>query len=149
MVDLTKPSELTILRDMAYLTLMRVLAEEITIHQDQRGVVFEALSPDALASQRNVHVVMTEPGGIRGNHQHQLGTEIVIVYGPALVRLRDGEEIEDREVAEGCVVRLTIPPGVSHAFKNTGQQPNLLICFNTEVHDRNNPDVVPDVLIKD
>lgn len=127
---------------------MRVIVEEITIHQDQRGVVFEALRPDALASQRNVHVVVTKPGGIRGNHQHRFGTEVVIVYGPALVRLRDGEEIEERVVAEGCAVRFTIPTGVSHAFKNTGEQPNLLICFNTEVHDQSNPDVVPDVLIK-
>jgi UDP-2-acetamido-2,6-beta-L-arabino-hexul-4-ose reductase len=128
---------------------MRAIVEEITIHQDQRGVIFEPLSPDALAAQHNVHVVLTEPGGIRGNHQHRLGTEIVTVYGPALVRLRDGEEIEERIVAEGCVVRFTIPTGVSHAFKNIGERSNLLICFNTEVHDQSNPDVVPDVLIKD
>jgi len=128
---------------------MRVIAEEIPVNRDRRGVVFEPLSADALASQRNVHVVLTEPGGIRGNHQHQSGTEIVTVYGPALVRLRDGKEIEERVVQEGCAVRFVIPAGVAHAFKNIGERPNLLICFNTEMHDRSNPDVVPDVLIKD
>lgn len=128
---------------------MRVTIEEITIQQDQRGVVFEPLTTDALASQRNVHVVLTESGGVRGNHQHQLGTETVTVYGPALVRLRDGEEFHERIVADGCVARFIIPAGVSHAFKNIGERPNLLICFNTGVHDQNNPDIVPDILIKE
>jgi len=127
---------------------MRVTIEEITIHQDERGVVFEPISPDALTAQRNVHVVLTEPGGIRGNHRHQFGTEIVVVYGPALVRLRDGKEMEERILPQGCAFRFTISPGVSHAFKNIGERPNLLICFNTEVHDQNKPDVLPDVLIE-
>jgi dTDP-4-dehydrorhamnose 3,5-epimerase-like enzyme len=127
---------------------MRVIAEEITAHRDERGEVFEPLGFEALASQRNVHVVLTKPGGVRGNHRHLYGAEIVTVYGAALVRLRDGDEIEDRVVAEGCVVRFTIPPGVSHAFKNIGEQPNLLICFNTEAHDKSDPDLVRDVLIE-
>jgi UDP-2-acetamido-2,6-beta-L-arabino-hexul-4-ose reductase len=127
---------------------MRVRVEEITSHKDHRGVVFEPLGLDALPSQRNVHVVLTKPGGVRGNHHHRRGTESVIVYGPALVRFRDGEEIEERVVAEGCAVRFTIPAGVSHAFKNNGEEPNLLVCFNTEVHDQSNPDVVVDVLIE-
>ncbi|HYA41126.1 MAG TPA: hypothetical protein VEF34_07470 [Syntrophobacteraceae bacterium] len=131
------------------MALTKVVIEEITMHRDQRGVVFEPLSADALAAQRNVHVVLTEPGGIRGNHRHKFGTEIVIVCGPALVRLRDGEEIEERVVGEGCAVRLTIPAKVSHAFKNIGERPNLLICFNNEVHDRGNSDVALDLLIKD
>ena len=127
---------------------MRVIVEEITIHQDARGGVFEPIEADALAAQRNVHVVLTEPGGIRGNHHHRLGTEVVTVYGSAWVRLRDGEEIEDRVVAEGQALRFTIPAGVSHAFKNIGERPNFLICFNTEAHDRGEPDVVRDILIE-
>jgi len=132
----------------AYFLLMRVVIEKIVIHQDLRGAVFEPITADALAAQRNVHVVLTESGGVRGNHRHRFGTEVVTVYGPALVRLRDGEEIEDRIVAEGKAVRFTIPAGVSHAFKNIGKRRNLLICFNTEAHDEGNPDVVHDVLIE-
>ncbi|MHC1725244.1 MAG: hypothetical protein AB9866_04400 [Syntrophobacteraceae bacterium] len=127
---------------------MRVIVEEIATYQDQRGAVFEPLGADALAAQRNVHVVLTEPGGIRGNHRHRFGTEIAVVYGPALVRLRDGVESEDRVVAEGRAVRFTITAGVSHAFKNIGDKPDLLICFNTEAHDKGDPDVISDVLIE-
>jgi dTDP-4-dehydrorhamnose 3,5-epimerase-like enzyme len=127
---------------------MRVIVDEIALHRDQRGVVFEPLDEARLATQRNVHVVLTERGCIRGNHYHRRGTEVITVYGPALVRLREGAELEDRIVAEGQALRFTIPPGISHAVKNTGDRPNLLIAFNTEVHNREAPDVVCDVLIE-
>ena len=128
---------------------MGVIVDEIVTHRDHRGVVFEPLGPDALGVQRNAHVVLTEPGFIRGNHRHRIGTEIVVVYGPALVRFRDGREIAERVVSDGDVARFTFPAGVSHAFKNIGDRPNLLVCFNTFVHDRNNPDTEPDDLIED
>ncbi len=65
-----------------------------------------------------------------------------------LIRLRDGDERMDLEVAEGEVIKLTIPPGVAHAFKNTGRAPNAMIAFNTEPHDPAAPDVVREVLIE-
>ncbi len=127
---------------------MRVTVDEVALHRDQRGVVFEPLDEARLVTQHNVHVVLTEPGRIRGNHYHRKGTEVVTVYGPALVRLREGTEIENTVVAEGQALRFTIPPGISHAVKNTGDRPNLLIAFNTEAHNREAPDVVRDVLIE-
>jgi dTDP-4-dehydrorhamnose 3,5-epimerase-like enzyme len=127
---------------------MRVIVDEIALHRDQRGVVFEPLDEVRLATQRNVHVVLTEPGCIRGNHYHRKGTEVITVYGPALVRLREDAELEERIVAEGQALRFTIPPGISHAVKNTGDRPNLLIAFNSEVHNWEAPDVVCDVLIE-
>jgi dTDP-4-dehydrorhamnose 3,5-epimerase-like enzyme len=127
---------------------MRVIVDEIALHRDQRGVVFEPLDEARLTTQRNVHVVLTEPGCIRGNHYHRKGTEVITVYGPALVRLREDAELEERIVAEGQALRFTIPPGISHAVKNTGDRPNLLIAFNSEVHNWEAPDVVCDVLIE-
>ena len=55
------------------------------------GSVFEPLEPECLPSQRNIHVVVTEPGCVRGNHYHTRGTEVITVQGPALVRIRDGQ----------------------------------------------------------
>ncbi len=128
---------------------MGVTVDEIVIHRDRRGVVFEPIGPDTLGVQRNAHVVLTEPGFVRGNHRHRLGTEIIVVYGPALVRFRDGQQIAERVVADGGAARFTFPPGASHAFKNIGARPNLLVCFNTSVHHRDQPDTEPDVLIED
>ena len=128
---------------------MRVGVDEVAVHRDVRGVVFEPLGPEALRAQRNVHVVISEPGAIRGNHRHRTGVETVTVYGPALVRLRDAGAISEQVVAAGALVRFTIPSGVSHAFKNIGDGPNLLVCFNTAVHDPHEPDAEPDILIED
>ncbi|MGC9195188.1 MAG: cupin domain-containing protein, partial [Syntrophobacteraceae bacterium] len=97
----------------------------------------------------NVHVVVTEPGAVRGNHRHRFGIETVVVYGPALVRIREGGKSTESVVAEGDSVRFTFPPGVSHAFKNIGHGPNLLVCFNTRAHERQHPDTEADILIED
>ena len=127
---------------------MRVGIEKLTMHSDARGAVVEPLAAAALAAQQNVHVVVSQPGAVRGNHYHQVGTERITVIGPALARFRDGGEISEVPVAANQAVRFTIPPGVSHAFKNTGAQPAILIAFNTLPHDRNLPDLFRDVLIE-
>ncbi len=121
--------------------------ESLPVHRDARGGVFEPLAPAAFAGQRNVHVVLTEPGAVRGNHYHDRGTEVLSVMGPALVRTRRGAEVTDTQVPAGEVSRFTIPPGVGHAIRNTGTTPIVLVSFNTELHDPENPDVVRDVLL--
>ncbi len=125
-----------------------VRIEILTCHRDPRGTVFEPLAANDIAKYRNVHVVITLPGAIRGNHQHVRGSEITSVVGPVLVRYREAESLRDVEVPAGEVWRFTFPPGVAHAFKNTGQQPFILASFNTEEHDQTAPDAVRDVLIE-
>jgi UDP-2-acetamido-2,6-beta-L-arabino-hexul-4-ose reductase len=127
---------------------MRVLIEQLELHQDERGSVFEALDPLHISRQENVHVVVTQPGCIRGNHYHTRGTEVIVVCGPALVRLRDGQAIEDISVAQDQALRLTIPPGVSHAIRNTGDRPNVMIAFNSVAYSQEQPDVFRDVLLE-
>ncbi|MEN3334495.1 MAG: UDP-2-acetamido-2,6-beta-L-arabino-hexul-4-ose reductase [Blastocatellia bacterium] len=126
---------------------MRVIIETLNLHSDARGPVVEPLDAAGLAAQKNIHVAISQPGCVRGNHYHQLGTEIITVIGPALARFREGEEISDVPIAANEAVRFTIPPGVSHAIKNTGAQPCVMVAFNTILHDRNAPDVFRDVLI--
>jgi dTDP-4-dehydrorhamnose 3,5-epimerase-like enzyme len=124
-----------------------ITIEALSFPTDARGLVLEPIGPDALPLQRNAHLTLTAPGAIRGNHYHERGTEVTVVLGPALARYRDGGAIRDFHVAEGLAYRFTIPPGVAHAFRNTGQGPMVLIGFNTVVHDPARPDVVRDVLI--
>jgi dTDP-4-dehydrorhamnose 3,5-epimerase-like enzyme len=115
--------------------------QQLTVHADGRGAVFEPLEPALLQGWRNVHAVVTEPGAIRGNHRHLRGTEISAVLGPALVRYRTGERIEEFSVPAGEAWRFVFPPGTAHAFKNTGAKPFVLVSFNTEQHDAARPDV--------
>jgi UDP-2-acetamido-2,6-beta-L-arabino-hexul-4-ose reductase len=121
--------------------------ERVALHADPRGLVFEPLAPADIPAQRNVHVVLTEPGAVRGNHLHERGTEVVVVLGPALVRLREEAGVRDVIVPAREAYRLVIPPRVSHAFRAEGDAPMLLVGFNTEPHDPAAPDVVRDLLI--
>lgn len=125
----------------------RIIIEAIPFASDARGLVLEPIGPDAFPHQRNAHLVLTAPGGVRGNHYHVRGSEVTVAIGPGLFRYRDGGEVRDVHIPEGRAFRFTIPPGVAHAFQNTGDGTMVLLGFNTEAHDPARPDVVRDVLI--
>lgn len=126
---------------------VRTLIEPLQAHRDARGSLFEPLNDRELASQKNVHVVLTEPGGVRGNHFHRTAVEMTAVVGPCLVRLKEVEQVRDIEVPAGEIWRFTIPPGVVHAYRNTGMGPMVLVSFNTGLHDPANPDTVREALL--
>jgi dTDP-4-dehydrorhamnose 3,5-epimerase-like enzyme len=126
----------------------QAIIDEVSFPKDHRGFVIEPLDPERLPQQRNVHVAMTAPGAIRGNHYHEHSSEVSIVIGPALVRLRENGAVRDVHVPEGVAYRFTFPPGVSHAFQNTGARPLFLMAFNTAAFDPVNPDLVRDVLLQ-
>jgi dTDP-4-dehydrorhamnose 3,5-epimerase-like enzyme len=118
----------------------QVEISKLAAHYDARGLLFEPLDPPRLTGWKNVHAVITEPGAVRGNHRHLRGTEMTAVVGPALVRYCEGGQTCDAVVPAGEVWRFQFPPGVAHAFKNTGDRPFLLVSFNTELHDPAAPD---------
>lgn len=89
--------------------------------RDARGVVFEPLDAAALAAQRNVHVVLSVPG----------------------------TRIETIDVPAGAAWRFEFPPGVAHAFENTGRETQVLVAFATQPHDPANPDTFRDTLLGD
>lgn len=126
---------------------MRTKIETLRTHHDVRGSLFEPADGHHLADKQNVHVVLTQPGYVRGNHVHIVGTEISVVTGPALARLKEDGQIHDIEVPAGETWRFTIPPGVSHAYKNTGEGVMVLVGFNTERHDPERPDVARDEIL--
>jgi dTDP-4-dehydrorhamnose 3,5-epimerase-like enzyme len=111
------------------------IVQSVKTHRDVRGSVFEPLDDAELAAQKNVHVVLTQPNEVRGNHVHRNAVEITSVAGPCLIRLKEDGEIRDLLVPAGEIWRLTIPPGVVHAFRNTGEGVMVLVSFSTQVHD--------------
>ena len=115
--------------------LTRTRIETIKSHQDPRGSVFEPLNAAELTGQRNVHVVLTQPNGVRGNHVHLKAVETMTVVGPCQVRLKEADGLRDVEVPAGETWRFTIPPGVAHAYRNRSSAPAVLISFSTRVHD--------------
>ena len=109
--------------------------QAVKTHRDARGTLFEPLTDAELHAQKNVHVVLTQPNEVRGNHVHRTAVETTTVVGPCRVRLKEQGEVKDIDVAEGEILRLTIPPGVVHAFRNTGTSAMVLVSFSTNLHD--------------
>lgn len=124
-----------------------VIIETLRSARDARGAVFEPLDEAGLRGQRNTHVVLTEPGAVRGNHKHARSTEMTVIVGPAHVRYRDSAGIHAIDVPAGEAWRFRFPPGITHAFKNTGEQLMVLVSFATEPHDPAAPDVEREILI--
>lgn len=126
---------------------MTVRVERLRRAADARGQVFEPLDAPELAQQRNVHVVITAPGHVRGNHFHTHGIEVTTVLGPARVRYREQERIVDVDVPADEAWRFTFPPGVPHAFENTGAASQVIVSFNSLPHDPANPDTTREIIL--
>lgn len=125
----------------------RVIVQSVKTHRDARGSVFEPLNDAELAGQKNVHVVLTQPHEVRGNHVHRTAVETTSVVGPCLVRLKEAGQIRDIEVPAGETWRLTIPPGVVHAFRNTGDSTMVLVSFSTNLHDPTGTDTLREQIL--
>jgi mannose-6-phosphate isomerase-like protein (cupin superfamily) len=67
-----------------------------------------------------------------------------VITGPAEVRLKEDGQLRDIRVPEGEVWRFTIPPGVTHAYRNPGPGTIFMIGFNSELHDPGKPDAERD-----
>jgi dTDP-4-dehydrorhamnose 3,5-epimerase-like enzyme len=124
-----------------------VRIETLPAFRDARGALFEPLDERGLAAQKNVHVVLTAPGEVRGNHRHQHSSETTTVVGPCLVRLKGPTGSCDVEVPDGAVWRFTIPPGIAHAYRNTGSQVMTMVSFNTHVHEPGGGDTLREPIL--
>jgi dTDP-4-dehydrorhamnose 3,5-epimerase-like enzyme len=136
-----------IIGDMNTPSAQRAVVQSVKTHRDARGSVFEPLTDAELAGQKNVHVVLTQPDEVRGNHAHRTAVEITSVVGPCLIRLKEAGVIRDLDVPEGEIWRLTIPPGVVHAFRNTGDSAMVLVSFSTNVHDPAGTDTIREQIL--
>ena len=137
---------------------MSIPSRAIPVRQarDARGVVFEPLDAAQLGAQRNVHVVLSAPGAVRGNHFHRVQHEVSVVVGPARVAWREAPTadpaavpgaVESVEVPAGEAWRFEFPPGITHAYENTGHETMVLVAFASQPHDPANPDTFRDALL--
>ncbi len=124
-----------------------VIIEAVRMHRDARGCLFEPVNDAELAAQRNVHVVITLPNEVRGNHMHRTAVEITSVVGPCQIRLKEDGRLRDVLVPDGEVWRIVIPPGVVHAYRNIGSLPMVLVSFSTNLHDPAGSDIVREQIL--
>ena len=125
----------------------KVIIHKLSGGGDPRGHSFnvpkEALRK--IGATDNMHIATIKPGHIRGNHFHAEGTEVIAVLyeSPWELGWDDGPDTgisTETFEGDGCVV-VEIPPGCSHAVKNTGSAPLVIMAVMDKPYNPENPDM--------
>lgn len=114
-----------------------VIIKQISKNHDERGWLAEVFRRDELEFDPVMsYISLTNPGVIRGPHEHMAQSDFFIFLGPGSFRLhlwdrRDnsptkGEALEI-EVGENNPTLVIVPPGVVHGYKCISDVPALSI----------------------
>jgi len=91
---------------------------------------------------KGMHVVSIYPGQVRGNHYHAHTNEYLFIFtGRGMFYWEEEGALKEREL-NGEPVLVVIPPGIRHAFRNTGDIPVYLLAVRDGEFDYGNPDIV-------
>jgi dTDP-4-dehydrorhamnose 3,5-epimerase-like enzyme len=97
---------------------------------------------------RGVHVVAIYPGQLRGNHYHKETDELLFVFSGKGMFYWEEEGGLMQHPVSGTPTIITIPKGIKHAFKNTGEGVVYLLAVREGEYDPQNPDVVKSELVE-
>jgi len=124
-------------------TIEGVITRPLQRYRDARGWLCELFRHDELAAEFHpamAYISMTEPGIARGPHEHVDQADCFCFLGPSSFRLylwdnrKHAPSFEVRQVAvygEANPMAVIIPPGVVHAYKNTGDHQGIVFnCPN-------------------
>jgi dTDP-4-dehydrorhamnose 3,5-epimerase len=115
-----------------------VIWKPLSFFKDQRGWLCELFRHDELAEMFHpamCYVSMTEPGVVRGPHEHVDQADYFAFIGPANFKIylwdnrTSSTTIGNRELricGESAPVALIVPAGVVHAYKNVGTGPGIV-----------------------
>jgi len=106
------------------------------VFQDQRGKVFAPFDQIRLdlLNPGSIHMVITRPGAVRGNHFHPRSREwIFFMSGQATLYWKGDKEKEVRKkvIMDGQTLA-AISHGVPHTVVNTGEQDQIMLCLREE-----------------
>ncbi len=129
-----------------------IQTKEIEFNQDDRGWCIRPITDDDLKSSTvcDVHMVSIKPGAIRGNHYHAHKTENIFIIGGVcrVVAVDNNTKMkEEKTIENNSNILLVIPPNVTHAIENTGNEVTNLLCFSNVKEDLQSQDVVRNKII--
>ena len=108
--------------------------KELALYEDQRGWLGEMFREDESAFRPVMsYISMTEPRLARGPHEHEEQTDFFCFIGRFRLYLWDNRKTsstfgEKKTVDTSEVPTIAIvPPGIVHAYKNTGSRDGLVI----------------------
>jgi dTDP-4-dehydrorhamnose 3,5-epimerase len=118
-----------------------VIVKKISKYEDKRGWLAECFRHDEMEKAiwpEMSYVSLTLPGIARGPHEHIKQTDSFCFLGTTQYTLylwdnRKGSETFGVKMVqtlnENEIYLAVIPPGVVHAYKNTGKQPGHVLNF--------------------
>ncbi|MCP4253668.1 MAG: hypothetical protein GY775_09710 [Candidatus Scalindua sp.] len=129
-----------------------IQAKEIEFYQDDRGWCIKPISDDEIEKGiiSDIHMVSMKPGAIRGNHYHVSKTESILIIGSTCRLLavdNSTKEKEEKILENNEKILFVIPPDVTHAIENIGNEVSYLFCFSNVKDRSKNLDVVSNKII--
>ena len=115
-----------------------IIVKKLTKNIDERGWLVEIFRKDEIESDifpAMGYVSLTNPGIIRGPHEHVYQTDIFAFIGPSNFKILLWDNRKDSETynvkmelyggADNPLI-VIIPPGVVHGYQNIGTDPGLV-----------------------
>ena len=129
-----------------------IQVKEIEFYEDDRGWCIRPISDDDIKDGiiSDIHMVSMKPGAIRGNHYHVNKTEHILIIGSTcrvLVVDNNTKEREGKILENNEKDLFVIPPGVTHAIENIGNDASYLFCFSHVKDGLKDSDVVNNKII--
>lgn len=129
-----------------------IQVKEIEFYQDDRGWCIRPISDDDIKNGiiSDIHMVSMKPGSIRGNHYHVNKIENVFIIGSTcrvLVVDNNTNEKEEKILENNEKTMFVIPPHVTHAIENIGNEVSYLFCFSRVKDGLKDQDVVSNKII--
>jgi len=110
------------------------------IHKDHRGFLLRLVRKEHVGDRifGDSYILSSIPGVVRGNHFHKRTTEwFCLIKGKGCLGLKKGEQVDFINLDDKNFKLIEIPPGISHAIKNTGDE---IMIFFAYADERFNPD---------
>lgn len=123
-----------------------VIIRTLSRYKDNRGWLTELFRSDELPKDLRPemgYISATEPGVVRGPHEHREQSDLFCFLGTSPFRLYfwDNRESAKRyrqmvtvDVGAEQIVSVIVPPGVVHAYKNTGGSDGLIVNFPNRLY---------------
>lgn len=129
-----------------------IQVKEIEFDQDDRGWSIKPITDEEIRTSKisDVHIVSMRPGAIRGNHYHEYKTEhMLVIGGPCRFVAMDNNtrKREEKIIEQNKKILLMIPPHVTHAIENVGNEISYLLCYSKVKEALNKSDVVKNIIM--
>ncbi|HZZ78657.1 MAG TPA: dTDP-4-dehydrorhamnose 3,5-epimerase [Gemmataceae bacterium] len=139
-----------------------VIWRPLTSHRDERGWLCEMFRQDELAPgdlPAMGYLSETLPGATRGPHEHLQQTDCFCFFGAATFHLYLWDNRPESAsylcheiaiVGGGQPMRVIVPPGIVHAYRNVSAMPGLVVnCPNRLYRGEGKADPVDEIRHED